>query len=247
MDTVEKVVAPLKQNPNTLSIVLIGSAARRQMNEFSDLDIHIIVRGERPPDKMFYFENRLVNINFLDTTNRELMLSDPWKALLNIGATREAKIIFDPENWYANLQQRARDFTWKTVQAAADVGISWVLAQNAEIIQKILGGLQQQNLEKILYAITDLLPNLANAAALANGVLTNSENIFWSSVRDAEPDEIWKNAFWKALGFHSESVMARAEATLVLYARSATLYQSKLLPEHLVIVQRVCQRIEART
>ncbi len=246
MDFLQKIIAPLEQNPNTLSVVLIGSAARNRMNAFSDVDIHVIVHGERPPDQMFYFENRLVNINFLDTTNRELMLSDPWKALLNIGATREAKIMFDPENWYVNLQQRARDFKWETVQAAADISISWVLAENAEYVQKILGGLQQQHLEKVLYAMVNLLPNLANVGALASGVLTNSENIFWSSVRDAQPDEIWRNAFWKALGFDSESIIARAEAALVLYARSALIYQSKLMPEHLIIVQNLCQRIEAR-
>jgi hypothetical protein len=216
------------------------------MNAFSDLDFMVIVRGERPPDQMYYFETRLVNIYFLDTINRELMLSDPWKALLNIGAAREAKIIFDPENWYGNLQQRAQEFEWRTVRAAADIGISWVLAENAEYVQKIIGGLKHQHLEKVLYALTSLLPNLANTAALANGVLTNSENIFWSSVRDAEPDEIWKSAFWTALGFNSESVITRAEAALTLYARSALLYHSKLLPEHLSIVTQVCQRIEAR-
>jgi predicted nucleotidyltransferase len=183
MELIQRIVAPLEQDNNTLSIVLVGSAARGQLDAFSDLDIHVVVRGERPPDQMFYLEPRLVNINFVDRENRESMLTDPWKALHNIGAAREAQILFDPEGWYANLQQRARAFVWKNVQAQADISISWVLAQNAEEVQKILGGLQQHRLEKVLYALWGLLPNLANVAALANGVLTNSENVFWSSVR----------------------------------------------------------------
>jgi hypothetical protein len=239
MELVKRIIAPLERDKNTLSIVLVGSASREQMDAFSDLDIHVVVRGERPPDQMFCFEQRLVNINFLDRENRESMLTDPWKALRNIGAAREAQILFDPEDWYSNLQQRARAFVWQNVQAQADISISWVLAENAEEVQKILGGLSNNRLEKVLYALTSLLPNLANVAALANGVLTNSENIFWSSVRDAEPDQLWKELFWTALGFHQESLVTRGQAAVALYARSALLYQDKLLPEHLEIVQHV--------
>jgi predicted nucleotidyltransferase len=231
------------QDSNTLSVVLIGSGARNELDAYSDLDIQVVVRGKRPSDQMYYLENRLVNVNFVDRENRESMLYDPWKAMPNIAATREAQILFDPDGWYANLQERAKTFSWKTVEKDADLAISWVLTENAEIVQKILGGLSNNNLEKVLHATVALLNGLTDVGALANGVLSNSENRFWSAVRESETDAIWKKYFWTALGFDSESVTTRAKATLGLYSRSFVLHQAKMLPEHLKIVQHVCSLI----
>jgi predicted nucleotidyltransferase len=231
------------QDSNTLSVVLIGSGARDELDAFSDLDILVVVRGERPPAQMYYLEDRLVNVYFVDTENRESMLRDPWKAISNIAATREAQILFDPDGWYANLQERAKAFVWKTVQKDADLAISWVLAENAEIVQKILGGLSNNNLEKALHATVTLLNGLTDVGALSNGVLSNSENRFWSAIRDAEADATWKELFWTALGFNTESVTTRSKAALGLYSRSFVLHQAKLLPEHLKVVQHVCSLI----
>lgn len=243
MALVESIVDDLKHNPNTLSIVLIGSGSRGELDVFSDLDIHVVVRGERPADRMLYRENRLIMINFLDKENREAMLTDPWKAVWDLAAAREAKILFDPDDWYKDLQQRARAFTWQLVAKDADIAVSWVLAENAEIAQKILSGLSSDNLEKTLYATVYLMQNLTNVAALANGVLCNSENRFWSMVRDSEPDSKWKTLYWTALGLASESVALRAKSALHLYRRSVKLYQQKLLPEHVPITQHVCNLI----
>lgn len=242
----ENIVAEHKHGGNTLSIVLIGSGSRGELDEFSDLDIHVIVRGERPPDQMFYRENRLVNINFLDTANREAMFTDPWYTLKNLAAAREATILYDSDGWYTDLQQRARNFSWQSVAKDADIAVSWVLAENAEEVQKILSGLSNNNLEKALYATTGLILSLSNVSALANGVLCNSENKFWRAVRDAEPDVAWKKLYWTALGFESESVTTRAEAAVRLYQRSALLYHTKLLAQHVPIIQHVCKLIEAR-
>ncbi len=245
MQLLKTIVNPFTQDSNTLSVVLIGSGSRNELDAYSDLDIQVVVRGKRPPAQMYYLENRLVNVNFLDTENRESMLYDPWKAMSNIAATREAQILFDPDGWYANLQKRAQAFSWKTLEKDADIAISWVLAENAEIVQKILGGLSNNNLEKALHATVALLNGLTDIGALANGVLSNSENRFWSAVCDAETDADWKKYFWIALGFDAESVTTRAKATLGLYSRSFELHQAKLLPEHLKIVQHVCSLIAA--
>ena len=243
VNLLEGVIAEYQHDPNTLSIVLIGSGSRGELDVFSDLDIHIVVRGERPADRMFYRENRLVIINFVDKENRESMLTDPWKAIWNIAAAREAQIFFDPDGWYADLRRRAETFTWKLVSKDADIAVSWVLAENAEIAQKILSGLSRNDLEKTLNATVYLLQNLTSVAALANGVLCNSENRFWRMVRDNEPDSEWKTLYWTALGLASESVTLRAESVLRLYSRSAVLYRQKLLPEHLPIIEHVCNLI----
>jgi hypothetical protein len=247
MELLEHLVSDLKQTPNVLSVVLIGSGSRNELDEFSDLDIHVVMRGsERPPDQIFYRDNRLVNINFLDKANREAMFTDPWYTLKNLAAAREAKIFYDPDGWYKDLQQRAKNFTWLQVAKDADIAVSYVLAENAEEIHKILSGLSRGDLEKTLYALTGFMLAISSVAALANGVLCNSENKFWRAVRDAEPDAQWKILYWTTLGFSGESVMTRAEAALGLYQRSCTLYRAKLLPQHVPILEHVCFLIEAR-
>lgn len=121
------------------------------------------------------------------------------------------------------------------------------MAENAEIVQKILGGLRDGNSEKTLWATVDLVNALANVGALVNGVLANSENRTWSSIRDAQVDSAWKSLFWKALGFEAETVVTRATASLHLYRRTAILYLDRLLPIHVPTVQQVCAFIEAET
>lgn len=246
MNLLENITVDLKRDPNTLSVVLIGSGSRGELDTYSDLDIHVIVRGERPPDQIFYQDNRLVNINFLDRANREAMFTDPWNTLKNLAAAKEAQILYDPDGWYTDLQQRAKAFTWQSVQHEADVAVSWVLAENAEMIHKILSGLSKRDLEKTLYATVELVQSLTDVSALANGVLCNSENHFWRAVHDAETDPEWKNSYWTSLGFGSESVVTRAEATLQLYQRSRVLYRAKLLPQHISILNHVCSLIVAR-
>ncbi len=195
---------------------------------------------------MFYSEGRLVNINFLDKANREAMFTDPWYTLKNFQATREAKILYDPDGWYEGLQHRAKDFTWQQVAKDADLAVSYVLAENAEEIQKILSGLKHNNPEKALYAMTGLMLSISNVAALAHGVLCNSENKFWRSVREAVPDAQWQSLYWTMLGCHGDRVETRAQAALHLYQRSCELYRAKVLPQHLPILDHVCSLIKAR-
>jgi predicted nucleotidyltransferase len=63
------IVAEFQTNPNVVAIVLVGSAARDEMDAFSDLDVHVVVLEHRPPDRAYYQNDRLVNINFVDTEN----------------------------------------------------------------------------------------------------------------------------------------------------------------------------------
>ena len=247
MKPLEPLLLELQGDPNTLSIVLIGSVTTGKMDTFSDLDVLVVVRAERPAVRIFYSDDRLVSVYFVDRQNRESALTDPWKAIWNVAPMRKAQILFDPDGWYKNLQKQAHAFTWAQVAAQADRGISYVMAEHVEIVHKILSGLRSGDDEKMLKATTSLLVGITDVAALAAGVLVQSENRFWSSVRDAQTDPIWKNLYWKALGFHALSVSERAEAAVELYSRTALLNAERLLPEHSAVVNSVCAWIEQRS
>jgi predicted nucleotidyltransferase len=234
-----EIISEFQTDPNVVAVVLVGSAARDEMDAFSDLDVHVVVRDQRPADRSYYQHDRLVNLNFVDTNNREQMFTDPWRALWNVLPAMQAKVLFDPSGWYANLQARARAFTWAQVQTAANLEVSRMLAGNAEEVQKILGGLQNDNLEKVLYATLGLTSGMGSVGALARGALMSTENRYWSTICALEPDKKWQELLWAALGMNAETVIARATAALGLYAKSVELHEACLTVEDALMVTRI--------
>jgi predicted nucleotidyltransferase len=238
-----EILVEFQTDPNVVAVVLLGSAARGEMDAFSDLDVHVVVRGKRPPDRSYYHQDRLVNINFVDTNNRQEMLTDPWRALWNVLPAVQAKILFDPSDWYSKLQAKARAFTWSQVQTAANLEVSRMLAGNAEEVQKVLSGLQSNNLEKTLYATLGLTSGMGSVGALARGALMSTENRYWSTICALEPDLKWQELLWAALGMSAETVVARARAALGLYVKSVELHEACLTAQDAVIATRVLKLI----
>jgi Nucleotidyltransferase domain len=237
-------LAEFQTDPNVVAVVLVGSAARDEMDAFSDLDLHVVVLEHRPPDRAYYQDDRLVNINFVDVKNRQEMFTNPWRALWNVLPAVQAKILFDPNGWYSNLQDRAKAFSWASVQQAANLEVSTILTANAEESQKILGALRTNNSEKALYASLGLTSGMAKVGALARGALMTTENRFWSTICAAESDSRWCELLWAALGMNAESVTTRATAALDLYARSLELHKTCLTLQDSAITTQVLTMIE---
>jgi hypothetical protein len=240
-----QIVLEFQSDPNVVAVVLVGSAARGNLDAFSDLDVHVVVKDHRPPDRAYHQDGRLVNVNFVDINNREEMFSNPWRALWNVLPAVQAKVYFDPDGWYANLQNKARAFAWAQVQTAANLEVSHLLAGNAEEAMKVLSGLHNNNLEKALYGTLGLTKGMANVGALARGALMQTENHFWSTICAKEPDNRWKELLWKALGMNAETVTARATAALELYLRSVEIHRELLTPQDSAIATQAVQIIQA--
>ncbi len=239
-----EILSEFQSDPNVVAVVLVGSASRDQMDAFSDLDVHVVVHGKRPPDRCYYDHDRLVNLNFVDTNNREQMFTDPWRALWNVLPAVQAKVLFDPSGWYANLQAKARAFTWVQVQTAANLEVSRMLAGNAEEVQKILGGLNSNNLEKTLYATLGLTSGMGSVGALARGALMSTENRYWSTICALEPDSSWQELLWAALGVNAETVVTRGKAALGLYIKSVELHGACLTVGDAAITTRAVKLIQ---
>ena len=239
----DRLTLEFQSDPNVLAVVVIGSAARGDMDAFSDVDVHVVVRDARPPDRRFFRDGRLTNINFLDRANREAMLTDPWYAMWNILPTIGARVLFDPDGWYANLQARARAFRWSDVADKANDSIGYLLVERIEEVMKVLGALEHHRPEKALLSINRIIAGLANATVMARGVLILTENSFYSSIAAAEPDARWGKLLWAALGMNAEPVQARARAALRLYALSVDLYGSRCSAGHLEMARIAVERI----
>ena len=225
------VLDELKATPDLLSIVLVGSFARGDSDEYSDIDLHVIVDGVRPADRFERLNGlRRLSVNFVQRGHQEKILTEPKEAMWGILPARQARILHDPSGYYADLQRRAQAFTWAQVVEKAGPIISRHLAGLTEETHKVLGGLGRGNFEKAMYAASDLAPSLAHVSALANGALIPTENRYFSTVRAAEPDAIWGELLWQALGLNDEPLRPRLKAAARLYARSVALYAAHLRP-----------------
>lgn len=222
----------------------MGSVARGQADAYSDLDLHVIVPADRPPDRVFYRDGRLVTVNFIDQVHAERTLTEPKAALWGMLAARQARIVHDPQGWYAGYQARADTFRWAQVELAASLLISQHLAGTAEEAHKIVGGLMGGQAERALYAAQGVVWAMAEVSALANSSLIESENRYWGSVRDGEPDPRWRDLFWQALGMAPASPETRSLAAARLYARSVQLYAAHLRPEHAEVARPAAQLVE---
>jgi len=239
----EPLVTELQENPEVLSIVLVGSGARGEMDDHSDLDLHVLVRGERPPDRLFYALERLVSVSFMDCDHQERIFTHPRAALWGIQTTRQAHLLYDPEGWYATLQTRARAFRWAQVEQSASLEVSQLLAGYAEEAHKILGGLECGLFEKAIYAAQGMWTGMADVCCLARGAFIETENRRWSTVRNAEPDKLWGELLWRVLGMNDELLATRGVAAAQLYVRSVALYGSHLTPEHALVAHKAAARV----
>ena len=217
--------------PNLLSIVLVGSFARGDFDDYSDIDLHVIVEGVRPTDRFERLDGlRRLSVKFVQREHQNKVLTEPKAAMWGVLPARQARILHDPQGYYADLQRRAQAFTWAQVAEKAGPIISHHLAGLTEETHKVLGGLKRGDLEKAMYAACDLVPSLAHVAALANGALIPTENRYFSTVRAAEADAVWGELLWQSLGLNDEPLRSRLEAAARLYARSVERYAAHLRP-----------------
>ncbi len=123
-------------NENTIGITLVGSFARGEGGEFSDVDIHQYVR--KMPEKIadcFYLRHMdgyLVSIALVLLEDKYASLRDPKRAIWAITGLCQERILLDKDGSIAELKGAAANFIWEPLQAEADAFTSWNLSCMAE-------------------------------------------------------------------------------------------------------------------
>lgn len=226
------------------AVVLLGSVARQEDVAYSDLDIHALF--ETPPQdhqRIFYLADRLVAIGFVRWDHKEQAFRDPQTALWNIAGIQQSRILHDPEGRFAALQERAFAFDWSTLQEECSSSMGSRFYNLIEECHKIMGGLTTHNPEKCFFALEGLRWSLAEMGALASGVLIETENRYFSSIRDAHPDPEWRHHFDVTVGVTGMDPFDRGVAGLKLYLRSFELYGHHMQEAHQNTVLQAVQTV----
>ena len=207
----------------TVAFALLGSYARGDAGPFSDVDVvrfvnddkqeeeaqSFLIGGEEgrptggePPHDLSTPHHWLVVRSTITPSQVESWFTEPGQALGIIDGLRRGKALWDPDQVFESIQQRAHRFEWtpehqeKADQLAGKELVGWI-----EEAHKGLEGLRRNDTGRLLNARFGLSWGLSWVMRLHRGVLTTSDNTFYDDVINAVgPESRWAWLLRRAFG-----------------------------------------------
>lgn len=238
-----------------VAVALAGSYARGDATRWSDVDIIRYVATLPTASEEHYTltirDGRLVSLSTTTIAAKQAEMTRPEAAIFAVPGLRQERILFDPAGELAALHQRAREFTWEPLRAAANAYASEMVMGQAEEAHKLLSALSRRDESAAIYATHEAVRGLTLAAAVGRGALIESENSYYRQVQEATGrDSAWTRYQRFAAGFVAGSsrlapATAAGIAALHLYRETAHLLLPSLLPRHLPVIEATLELISA--
>ncbi len=238
-------------SPDVIGVGVVGSYARGQENEYSDVDLDIYVSQlpENPYDRytLRHWDDKLVSLKYTLLDDERAALMNPRRAIWAVPGLRGMKILLDKDGSMAALQKAAYEFDWSPLQSAADEFAAEEIMGNAEEVHKILNGLARGHESTVLYATWGLVKNMLEAVAVQRGIMIVSENRYFDLIQDSVGrDSRWTRSFRAAwgLGPDGSQYQTRGAAALSLYHLTATMFDSLIPDKHRDVINKTLQIIK---
>ena len=238
-------------SPDVIGVGIVGSYARGQETQYSDVDLDIYMR--KLPENLYdrytlrYLDGKLISLKYTLLADERSALTNPRRAIWAVPGLRGMKVLLDKDGSMAALQKSAQEFDWVTLQPAADEYAAEQIMGNAEEVHKILNGLARRHESTVLYATWGLVKNMLEAVAVQAGIMVVSENRYFDLIQDSVGrDSEWTRAFRTAWGLRAEAChyQARGEAALRLYQHSAAMFDPLIPEKHRDVVNKTLQLIK---
>lgn len=236
--------------PDTLGVGLVGSFARGQGRPYSDVDLDFFLphSPSRGPERycLQHRSGHLVSLKRIGLEDQRAELYQPENAIWAVPGLRQMQILHDPQGLLAALKAEAQRFCWHELAEKANTHVSYQLMHTAEEVYKVLGGLEEQNPSKVIYATLGLGLGLAEAMAVHKRLLIESENQYFSLLYQTLGQESpWSRAHKLAVGWKAGAYERRGIAALQLYWESFLEAQPVLQEEHLEVIQPALVALQA--
>ena len=259
----------------TVAFALLGSYSRDDAGPFSDVDVvrfvndgkhdsepqtFLIGGGEgtctdddRAPGRGAVPRQWLVVRSTITPSQVESWFTEPGQALGVIDGLRRGRVLWDPDDVFASIQQRARRFAWtQTHQEKADQLAGKELVGWIEEVHKGLEGLRRNDTGRLLNARFGLSWGLSWVMRVQKGVFTTSDNTFYDDVINAVGLESrWAWLLRRAFGATNEcdggflSLREEVLAGLLLYCETFELLEEALPQEDRCLIAPTVQRIRS--
>jgi len=247
---IKSLIARLDQ-PGVVALGLVGSYARGQNTQYSDVDVDIFVEF-LPLESSYtlrYMDGHLISLKYITLENEYRSLTQPEKAIWAVPGIKQMIVLLDPSGRLSALMQAAQNFKWQTLQSAADEYAIEQLMGGAEEVHKIMDGLAKHNESKVLFAVWGLFKELADAVAVQRGLMMETENCYFDVIQESVgPSHAWTGAFRLTLGADVGEInlpvyKTRGVAALALYKHTAQLFHSIIPQKHQEVIENTLQLV----
>ncbi len=224
------------RHPGLAAMALMGSHARDEACEFSDVDVVGFLADEedRRPAATHLVDGHFVNVSDVSPAGVETWFNDPRESTECIAGVRTARPLWDPDGHFRSIQERARSFVWDgRMQAKANEYSSSEMVGWIEEAMKGLEGLRTGDEGRMLNARHGLSWGLTNVMRVQRGILLASDNGSYAEVATALGNECeWVVVSRTAFGLDNSTLVEQVTAGLRLYALTYDLLVDVLKPDH---------------
>ncbi len=212
------------------AVALVGSVARGDAHEFSDIDLVAI--GNGPRYQLEIVDDELVSISWRNTADIREAFEDPFAVGGVVPSWREARMLHDPNGVGASLQRQAHSWSWDAISAQCDRAVGAELYEFAEEVYRIVGLRRSGNRRATAALRGSMLWPLVRSMAMHHRILYDSENSVWDLVGNAMGND-WQRDFDIAAGVERG---AADLAVLSLYRLAATRADRTLTSTQRIVV-----------
>jgi hypothetical protein len=246
-DFLETIVKRFK-TPSVKAIALRGSYAKGNADDYSDIDIVRFTEdaAEVKSDGSYLLGDKLVTLSTALPNEVEKWFTEPGSATRAIASLCQTKTLYDTHSFFADVQARANAFVWTSeMQAKANQEVSKQMVGLVEEVQKGLGGLQNNNVGKLLQARFGLSWQLAGVMEIQRGVLIESDNSVVAQIIEAVGlESAWSYWCKRAFGIEGAGLCEEVTAGLNLYVETYQLVRDVLRSADEPLVTHAIRLIE---
>jgi Nucleotidyltransferase domain len=225
--------------PGRSAVLLVGSWARGDAHEGSDVDLWVI--GPREGEVVLERSGRHISVHYATMRSERRRMRAPAHIGGVVPGWRTAKVLRDPNGAAARLRSEARRFRWRSVRGACDAYISRQLVGWSEEVMKLLRALETGESETAAVQRNLLANRMAFLRSVEFEYLWGTENGLWERVA-LRAGPLYRSVQRTALGTSGEGWRRSCEAALRLYSLTARANLKVLKGARRRVVVAACRR-----
>lgn len=215
------------------AVVVVGSAARGDATQWSDIDVHAYVEdpAEGWETRPVFVDERLVMIASDTIAASRAELTSPERAIWAVPALRDMRILFERDARVRTLKDEAEAFDWAILRLKAERLECQRMAMSAEFVYKIRAAIERKDEPAALHAAGALVGRCARGIVIARGTFIRTENEYYRRAREAA------GPVWAAL--HRECFGLGPDGPIAMDARAQGMAACRLYAETAVVLDDI--------
>lgn len=190
-------VEKLKKEKGIISIAVTGSYARNEEEKYSDIDI-LCIKKRKKASKIETIDGKYFVISYHTEKEIEDIFNTPNKASRYLYGLKSSTILFDSDNYFNKIKERAKAFSWteslikKRDQYINDEFIGWL-----EEINKSTQGLLTNDIGKMIMGLHGLTFGMFDIISIYKEILIKSDNTYFTQIVESmnDNDDFVRNSY----------------------------------------------------